>query len=313
MHSLGGSSVKCSSSGYLKMADPKKALPTNINGNFFVDSTCIDCDTCRQLAPETFVEEGNYSAVFHQPVTDIERVKAIQALVSCPTASIGTREKTDVRKVIEDFPLLLAADVYYCGFNSSKSYGGNSFFITHPDGNWLIDSPRYVSHLANRFKELGGVKYIFLTHRDDVADAEQYAENFGAQRIIHSKDASAAPGSEIVLEGTAAIEFTQDFKLIPTPGHTAGHAVLLFAGKYLFTGDHLAFDREAERLTAFRDHCWYSWAEQTTSMEALLDYSFEYVLAGHGDRVKLPANVMREQLENLVSRMKLPTREWQAA
>ena len=97
------------------MANPKKALATNIDGNFFVDSTCIDCDTCRQLAPETFVEDGAYSAVFHQPTSDLEQVKAIRALLCCPTASIGTRERTDVKDGIEEFPLAIADGVYYCG------------------------------------------------------------------------------------------------------------------------------------------------------------------------------------------------------
>ena len=40
------------------MADLKKRLKSNMSGNFFVDSTCINCDTCRQLAPETFEEVG---------------------------------------------------------------------------------------------------------------------------------------------------------------------------------------------------------------------------------------------------------------
>ena len=33
------------------MANPKLRLEENVAGEFFVDSTCIDCDTCRQLAP----------------------------------------------------------------------------------------------------------------------------------------------------------------------------------------------------------------------------------------------------------------------
>ena len=33
------------------MASLAKLLPENVPGEFFVDSTCIDCDTCRQLAP----------------------------------------------------------------------------------------------------------------------------------------------------------------------------------------------------------------------------------------------------------------------
>jgi hypothetical protein len=34
------------------MADYKKRVPNNLAGKFFVDSTCINCDTCRQLAPD---------------------------------------------------------------------------------------------------------------------------------------------------------------------------------------------------------------------------------------------------------------------
>lgn len=295
------------------MADPKKSLATNIPGNFFVDSTCIDCDTCRQLAPRTFAEYGDYSSVYCQPETAEEVVAALQALVSCPTASIGTRDKTDPKPAIASLPLAIEEPVFYCGFNSEKSYGGNSFFIQHESGNWLVDSPRFTAQLVKKFREMGGIKYVFLTHRDDVADAEQYAKEFGASRIIHSRDASAAPGAEIIFDGTEESELVPGFKLIPTPGHTAGHAVLLFDNKFLFTGDHLAFDREAKRLMAFRDYCWYSWPEQTKSMESLLKYSFEYVLAGHGDRVRLERKEMKAQLEQLVERMKLSKKDWPAA
>ncbi len=45
------------------MADEKKRLDSNVAGNFFVDATCINCDTCRQLAPTSFEEVGNFSAV----------------------------------------------------------------------------------------------------------------------------------------------------------------------------------------------------------------------------------------------------------
>jgi glyoxylase-like metal-dependent hydrolase (beta-lactamase superfamily II) len=58
--------------------------------------------------------------------------------------------------------------------------------------------------------------------------------------------------------------------------------VLLYRDKFLFTGDHLAWSPSRETLTAFRTACWYSWKEQTRSMERLLDYSFEWVLPGHG-------------------------------
>jgi glyoxylase-like metal-dependent hydrolase (beta-lactamase superfamily II)/ferredoxin len=288
------------------MADPDKALASNVKGNFFVDSTCINCDTCRQLAPETFEDNGEFSSVYHQPQNEVEDRKARRALLACPTASIGSRNSQGLKEAVEDFPLLIAGNVYYCGFNSAKSYGGNSFFVQHPDGNWLIDSPRFVSHLVRKFEELGGLKYIFLTHRDDVGDAEQFARKFSAQRIIHELELSAAPTAEICMKGSACMDFGSDFKAIFQPGHTAGHIVLLHKNLFLFTGDHLAFDRENKRLTAFREHCWYSWSVQIESMKLLRDYQFEWILAGHGDRIHLQKEEVQQQLQYLIKRMQSP-------
>jgi glyoxylase-like metal-dependent hydrolase (beta-lactamase superfamily II) len=58
--------------------------------------------------------------------------------------------------------------------------------------------------------------------------------------------------------------------------------MVLLYNKFLFTGDHLAWSVERESLTAFRSVAWYSWPEQTRSMEKLLNYDFEWVLPGHG-------------------------------
>lgn len=166
-----------------------------------------------------------------------------------------------------------------------------------------MESPRYVKHLAERFEAMGGLKYIFLSHRDDVADADKYASQFGSRRIIHMGDLSAQPDSEIVLEGTEAQQITNDFLVIPTPGHSLGHCVLLFENHFLFTGDHLYWNREDNRLDAFKDYCWYSWEEQKRSMQKLLNYKFEWVLPGHGQSVQLPSEQMHESLSALVQRM----------
>ena len=50
------------------MANPKKRVPENVPGDFFVDSTCIDCDACRQIAPTVFGEAAETSFVKAQPV-----------------------------------------------------------------------------------------------------------------------------------------------------------------------------------------------------------------------------------------------------
>jgi glyoxylase-like metal-dependent hydrolase (beta-lactamase superfamily II)/ferredoxin len=292
------------------MADINKVVPDNTEGNFFVDTTCINCDTCRQLAPQSFADQGDFSFVFAQPQTADDVRAATRALLCCPTGSIGTKESNDAKIIMHDLPLLIEENVFYSGFNSPKSYGGNSFFIQSPDGNWLIDSPKYLPHLVKQFEKLGGIKYLFLTHQDDVAEAARYATEFGAKRIIHRTEISAQPDAEIVVENNDIVKFSDEFTIIPVPGHTRGHIVLLYKSKYLFTGDHLSFDPAISELVAFRRHCWYSWEEQTRSMERLLDFNFEWVLAGHGDRAKLPATEMHNQLIRLVELMKLPAKQW---
>ena len=40
------------------MADIVRKRAENIEGSFYVDDTCIDCDTCRWIAPKVFREDG---------------------------------------------------------------------------------------------------------------------------------------------------------------------------------------------------------------------------------------------------------------
>jgi glyoxylase-like metal-dependent hydrolase (beta-lactamase superfamily II)/ferredoxin len=283
------------------MADPNKRLDSNVAGNFFVDATCINCDTCRQLAPKSFEEIGEFSAVSRQPATDEHIYQAYQALLACPVGSIGTEQsdKVALQDAMASFPLHLEDHVYYCGFNSEKSFGANSFLVQHPDGNWLIDSPRYIKHLIDAIERMGGITSIFLTHEDDVADADRYAKHFGAKRIIHQADAEAMPDAEWVVDGANVIELAADFHAIPVPGHTPGSMALLYKEKFLFTGDHLWWDPETNSLGAPKRLVWRG-RVLIDSIAKLLDYRFEWVLAGHGDRVKLPVAEMRRQVEHLL-------------
>ncbi len=285
------------------MADLQKRLPENVAGDFYVDTTCINCDTCRQIAPALFDEVRDYAYVYRQPRNILERRLAIHALLACPTGAIGSRQKEAISEVISDFPLLVENDVFYCGFTSPKSFGGSSYFVQYAEGNWLIDSPRYLPRLVKAFDALGGIRYIFLTHQDDVAEAHRYAARFGSERIIHKADLAAQPEAEIVLNGNTEIEIIPNFIVIPTPGHTRGHCVLLYKNRFLFTGDHLSYHRKAKRLDAFRRYCWYSWSEQIESMKRLLYHSFEWILPGHGQRIQLPPAVMHENLTQLISQM----------
>src|SRR5215210_2722399 len=106
------------------MANPKKRVPENVPGDFFVDSTCIDCDACRQIAPAVFGEAADTSFVKGQPASSTDRRQALQSLLACPTGSIGCLADDDVKAVMRDFPLRIEEPVNYGGYNAPKSYGG---------------------------------------------------------------------------------------------------------------------------------------------------------------------------------------------
>lgn len=285
------------------MANPGKRLDLNVVGNFYVDARCINCDTCRQLAPRSFEEMGEFSVVRHQPDNEEQTHQAYQAVLACPTGSIGTehRDTSSMQRAKASFPIHIEDSVYYCGFNSEKSFGANSFVIRHPRGNWLVDSPRYLKHVIDMFERWGGLSKIFLTHEDDVADAGKYARHFGATRIIHAGDVEAVPDAEWVVDGTDTVDLDDGFQAIPVPGHTPGSMALRYNTKFLFTGDHLWWNPQAHSLEAPQQRVWRA-KVLTASIEKLRGYQFEWVLAGHGSRVRLPADEMEKQLGLLLDR-----------
>lgn len=288
------------------MATFSQRRSENIAGNFYVDQTCINCDTCRWMAPETFCEIADQSAVYHQPGSEAEHLRAMQALLACPTASIGTMEKpVDIKNVQQSFPILISSPVHHCGYHAESSYGAASYLIQRPSGNVLIDSPRFVPPLVKRLEAMGGIRYLYLTHRDDVADHQKFQQHFGCDRILHQADINRDTQMvEIQLSGTEPVELAPDLLIIPVPGHTRGHTVLLYDRQFLFTGDHLAWSDELQQLYAFREVCWYSWPELIQSMQKLTEYSFEWVLPGHGRRYHADRATMQQQMQQCLAWMK---------
>lgn len=288
------------------MANPAQRLPENVAGDFFVDATCIDCDACRQIAPTVFRDHGDQSSVYHQPETESETRLALMSLVACPTVSIGTTRQHNARIGVEAFPMQVSENIYFCGFTSEASYGAWSYLILRAEdegGNVLVDSPRFAGPLVKRLAAMGGVRTMFLTHRDDVADHDKFAKKFHCTRIMHAADGAARYNVERIIEGEEQVRLDDDLTIIPTPGHTRGHMLLLYRNRFLFTGDHLAWSPTKETLTAFRSVAWYSWPEQTRSMAKLRDYSFEWVLPGHGRIHQDTPEAMKAHLERCIQWM----------
>jgi ferredoxin len=73
------------------VADPNDRVGENALGTYYVDTQCIDCDVCRDTAPDNFTrsDENGYSFVYKQPETEDERALCEEALAACPVEAIG--------------------------------------------------------------------------------------------------------------------------------------------------------------------------------------------------------------------------------
>ena len=73
------------------MADKDAKQPETIAGKYYVDDQCIDCDVCRETAPNNFMrqEDNGYSYVYKQPENEEEETQSKEAMESCPVEAIG--------------------------------------------------------------------------------------------------------------------------------------------------------------------------------------------------------------------------------
>ena len=73
------------------MADPTDKVAGQIEGRYHVDTQCIDCDLCRETAPDNFMrnDEEGFSYVFKQPTTEQEELQSKDAMDNCPVEAIG--------------------------------------------------------------------------------------------------------------------------------------------------------------------------------------------------------------------------------
>jgi len=74
------------------MAELEDRYEDNTKGKYYVDNQCIDCDLCRETAPENFTrnDDGGYSFVFKQPEGDEQEAQCTEAMEGCPVEAIGS-------------------------------------------------------------------------------------------------------------------------------------------------------------------------------------------------------------------------------
>ena len=277
--------------GVESMALPsKETRAQNVAGNLFVDESCIDCDVCRWMCPNVFSRKGIKSAVTQQPLTDDDKLSAYAAMVACPVGSIRTHQPDPlVKDAIDLFPAEIdpinIPGVMHLGFHSKDSYGATPYFIKRSEklGNIMIDTPRFNTKLADNIELEGGLKYIILTHKDDVVDHDKWKNRFpDAQRIIHSLDISGKQGTnecELILEGISLLTDTDDnddnddnttknnkiktwqpddgLLLLHTPGHTPGSICVVIDTKYC-DSDYASSNNNGDVVLFTGDHLAFS-------------------------------------------------------
>ena len=290
----------------------KQRHPANAEGTFYVDHTCIDCDTCRWMAPETFGRTartaGGQSYVYQQPVSDSDIDSAVKAMISCPTGSIRTEQPLrKTREVLDAFPIPVhkhLPHVFHLGYHSPKSFGAASYFLTGKEKarpfNVMYDSPRYSSRLAKVLESAGGVQLMVLSHKDDVADHARWKERFPAMtRVMHKQDVRGPlswpyidmTDVEMQLEGEGPWCVAEGLKVVYTPGHSSGSITLIADGAQTggdgvaFTGDHLALSGRLGRLDGFARYS-EDTELQADSMLKLVAEDVLWILPGHGRRTR---------------------------
>lgn len=125
--------LRRSSNVFMEVAPYKKARRQNIDGNLYVDESCIDCDVCRWMCPNVYARKGIKSAVIKQPINDDEKLQAYAAMVACPVGSIRVSIPDPLTKqAIDVFP----SEVTHKVLSTKNKYNG---FMKMLISNYITD------------------------------------------------------------------------------------------------------------------------------------------------------------------------------
>ena len=148
--------------------------------------------------------------------------------------------------------------------------GGTAYFIVENEANILIDSPAWDEVNQNYLNSVGGVRWLFLTHRGAIGKAREIQQAFGCEILIQEQEAYLLPGLKVTT-------FKQDFNIgnaqvIWTPGHSPGSSCLYYPreGGVLFSGRHILPNQTAE-LLPLRTAKTFHWFLQLASIQLLRD------------------------------------------
>lgn len=137
--------------------------------------------------------------------------------------------------------------------------------------NILVDSPAWDEANQAFLRSLGGVHWLFLTHRGAIGKAKEIQQTMSCNIVIQEQEAYLLPGLSLT-------PFSQEWGLsdhcqgIWTPGHSPGSSCLYYAGYggVLFTGRHLLPNQQGVPIP-LRTAKTFHWPRQIQSVQLLID------------------------------------------
>lgn len=144
--------------------------------------------------------------------------------------------------------------------------------------NVLIDCPAPTEDVCRVLEELGGVRWLILTHRTAMgkpgssnACVAKLVRRFDCQVVVQEQEAYLLPDFPVQTFGDR-LALTPDLEVIWTPGHTPGSSCVLYRpdGGVLFTGRHL-LPNESGQIVPLRQPKTFHWSRQLRSIDRLLN------------------------------------------
>jgi glyoxylase-like metal-dependent hydrolase (beta-lactamase superfamily II) len=185
-----------------------------------------------------------------------------------PPESDCSQLSSPIRANIGKLPTEILPGIFAFAPNRD-TLGGTAYAIVTSAGNILVDSPAWNDLNQQFITDLGGVKWLAITHRGGIGKATTIATELGCQVLIQEQEAYLLPELKLTT-------FQDRFNLkdsihaIWTPGHSPGSACIYYhgAGGVLFTGRHLLPNQLGEPVP-LRTSKTFHWNRQLRSVDAI--------------------------------------------
>jgi glyoxylase-like metal-dependent hydrolase (beta-lactamase superfamily II) len=185
-----------------------------------------------------------------------------------PPESNCSQLSSPIRANIGKLPTEILPSIFAFAPNRD-TLGGTAYAIVTSAGNILVDSPAWNDINQQFITDLGGVKWLALTHRGGIGKATTIATELGCEVLIQEQEAYLLPELKLTT-------FQDRFNLkdsihaIWTPGHSPGSACIYYrgAGGVLFTGRHLLPNQLGEPVP-LRTSKTFHWNRQLRSVDAI--------------------------------------------